>query len=235
MKREKVGLVRRVYRKVLYSDIDKIYKRHFDKKQRRMHNRKILDVGMGFGFDLIDAYRRGYDCYGIDFDKKRVEKTADMFAKFGMPATLRVGTATKIPFKNGTFDEVICSHVIEHVRDDKRCLTEMFRVLRKGGRLHLRVPNVHNLHTKFHMRIGAKIPYTDRTHLREYDRSHLVRLVEENGFRVKSVEHAGFFPPIGLKAYMIAEHFIPVHKPAKFLGEMFPKHSSEIKLEAVKA
>lgn len=234
MKREKVGLIRKVYRKVLYSDIDKIYARKFERRQTRPHGRNILDVGMGFGFDLIDAHRRGYKCYGIDFDRKRVNKTLDMFKKFGMPATLKVGTATRIPFKNGMFDEVICSHVIEHVRDDKKCLTEIFRVLKRNGRLHLRVPNVHNLHTKFHMKMGAKMPYTDRTHLREYDRDQLVRLVEGSGFKVKSVEHSGFFPPVGLKAYMIAEHFVPIHKPAKFLGEKFPRHSSEIKLEAVK-
>lgn len=232
--KEKVGLVRRVYRKMLYSDIDKVYAGHFNLKQKKRNNRKVLDVGMGFGFDLIRKYREGYDCYGIDFDKKRVDKTMKMFQEHGMQAVLKVGSATKIPFGSNFFDEVICSHVIEHVKDDRKCLDEIHRVLRRGGLLHLRVPNIHNLHTKFHMSIGSRYPYTDRTHLREYDERNLSRLVSDSGLSVKSLKKSGFFLPFGLKMFMIASHYLPLGLVLQYLGERFPKNSAEIKLLAKK-
>ena len=46
----------------------------------------------------------------------------------------------RIPFKDNSFDIVLCNHVLEHVRDDKRCMKEIFRVLRVGGWAILQVP-----------------------------------------------------------------------------------------------
>ena len=38
------------------------------------------------------------------------------------------------------FDLVICYHVLEHVPDDKKAMSELFRVLKKGGTALLQVP-----------------------------------------------------------------------------------------------
>ena len=43
-------------------------------------------------------------------------------------------------FADRTFDLVLCSHVLEHVADDRRALSEMARVLRPGGRAVILVP-----------------------------------------------------------------------------------------------
>lgn len=47
---------------------------------------------------------------------------------------------TSIQFADGSFDVVHCSHVLEHVPDDRRALAEMFRVLKTGGFAVLQVP-----------------------------------------------------------------------------------------------
>lgn len=229
-----IGLVRKFYRKILYRDIDKIYAKHFNQKQMPKKNKKVLDIGMGFGFDLIKKYREGYDCYGFDNDKSRVDKTSTMFKKNNVNAILKVGIATNIPFGKNFFDEVICSHVIEHVKDDRKCLKEILRVLKKNGVLYLRVPNIHNLHTKFHIKIGSKNPYTDRTHVREYERDSLVKMLEKIGFKIKSVKQSGFFLPVGIKFFMVASHYLPWGQLMEYFGERFPKYSAEIKIIAIK-
>ena len=45
-----------------------------------------------------------------------------------------------IPFESETFDVVICNHVFEHVPDDKKAMSEVLRVLKKGGFAILFVP-----------------------------------------------------------------------------------------------
>lgn len=45
-----------------------------------------------------------------------------------------------IPFPGGTFDVVICNHLLEHVTEDRLALRELFRVLKPGGWALLQSP-----------------------------------------------------------------------------------------------
>lgn len=45
-----------------------------------------------------------------------------------------------LPFGNNTFDWVLCNHVLEHIEDDHRAMSELFRVLKPGGKAILQVP-----------------------------------------------------------------------------------------------
>ncbi len=47
---------------------------------------------------------------------------------------------TDIPFPDRSFDLIICSHVLEHVSDDRKALAEFHRVLKPGGRALLMAP-----------------------------------------------------------------------------------------------
>lgn len=47
---------------------------------------------------------------------------------------------TQIDFKSNFFDIIICNHVLEHIDDDKTAISEMYRVLNKGGKAIITVP-----------------------------------------------------------------------------------------------
>jgi SAM-dependent methyltransferase len=47
---------------------------------------------------------------------------------------------TALPFPDERFDLVICSHVVEHVPDDRAAMREMQRVLRPGGVALIQTP-----------------------------------------------------------------------------------------------
>jgi len=49
---------------------------------------------------------------------------------------------TALSFPDGSFDAVICNHVLEHVPDDGRAMREIHRVLKPGGWALLLVPDV---------------------------------------------------------------------------------------------
>lgn len=62
--------------------------------------------------------------------------SADMFD----PAADRAADMTALPFGDASFDFAICSHVLEHIEDDRTAMGELFRVLVPGGRAVVMVP-----------------------------------------------------------------------------------------------
>jgi SAM-dependent methyltransferase len=55
------------------------------------------------------------------------------------PGVLRIDLP-EIPLPDAGYDAIICSHVLEHIGDDTRALTEMFRVLTPGGWAVIAIP-----------------------------------------------------------------------------------------------
>jgi SAM-dependent methyltransferase len=53
---------------------------------------------------------------------------------------MEVADITAIPHPAESFDAVVCSHVLEHVADDRGAMAELFRVLRPGGAAYLMQP-----------------------------------------------------------------------------------------------
>lgn len=65
----------------------------------------------------------------------------DLFAKgYLYPPYVHDMNVLNLPFGEGEFDIVICSHVLEHIPDDRKAMRELCRVLKKGGMAFLQVP-----------------------------------------------------------------------------------------------
>ena len=103
-----------------------------------MENRTLLDVGSGWGEFAFEAAQKGAIVYGMEPDGELLEISVLLLDKKG---TFVRAIAEAIPFRDETFDMVICNAVIEHVKSVRACLDEMIRVLKKGGYLYLRAPN----------------------------------------------------------------------------------------------
>lgn len=56
------------------------------------------------------------------------------------------GTALFLPFKDGVFDLVLCTQVLEHINEPEAALNEIFRVLKTGGYLIMTVPFIWGIH-----------------------------------------------------------------------------------------
>jgi SAM-dependent methyltransferase len=61
-------------------------------------------------------------------------------ADLASPHAMQRIDITAIDWPDASFDIIYCSHVLEHVPDDRRAMSEMFRVLRPGGLVLIQVP-----------------------------------------------------------------------------------------------
>ena len=99
----------------------------------------VLDIGSGAGFDLYVAKRLvgepGRIC-GIDLTPEMVESARKNLDANGMQdVDVILVSAEKIPFGSETFDTVISNGVINLSPDKLELFGEIFRLLKKGGRL----------------------------------------------------------------------------------------------------
>jgi ubiquinone/menaquinone biosynthesis C-methylase UbiE len=87
-----------------------------------------------------------------------------------------------LPFGDGSFDLVVCTETLEHVRDVQLLLSEVRRVLEPGGRLAVTTPRNRRL-------MSAPDPLSP--HLRFFTRRSLSALLEQMGFDVRTVAVRG--------------------------------------------
>ena len=101
-----------------------------------LENKKILDAGCNYG-EITKALSEKNQVVGIDPD----EKALKIARKFCKKAIFKKSSLTNLHFSKNTFDTVICLAVLEHIKDDKKAIKEIARVLKKEGELILAVPN----------------------------------------------------------------------------------------------
>jgi SAM-dependent methyltransferase len=101
------------------------------------------------------------------------------------------GSAFALPFPNKTFEQVVCSQVIEHLPAGEQPFAEMTRVLRDGGHLVLGTPDYDRLSWRFFECLyGFFAPgaYADQ-HITHYTRDDLIRRMAAYGLHLKRTEY----------------------------------------------
>lgn len=100
---------------------------------------KILDLGCGNGISARLLNQGGFDVVGTDISPLFLAE-----AKEWENPRLRyhVCDVMELPFESESFDVICSNELIEHLPDVETALTEMTRVVRKGGRIVLSGPNL---------------------------------------------------------------------------------------------
>lgn len=118
------------------------------------------------------------------------------------------GDIENLPFKDSTFDLFICSHVLEHVNDDAKALSELFRVTKKNGVGIIMAPIVsvldHTIEDSSLNTAELRWKYFGQNdHVRLYSRGDFIKRIKLAGFEVKTLDINYFgkktFIEMGLK------------------------------------
>lgn len=130
--------------------------------------------------------------------------------------------ATAIEFPDNSFDFFIANHILEHIPDYKKVLSEVFRVLKPGGIALLQTPFESALVNNFEDE-GIASPalrthyYGQWDHVRVFSEARLLESMNEAGFNLQIIKHEELFTAEEGEYYgvSLSEYLLQAVKPAK--------------------
>ena len=156
---------------------------------------QLIDVGcsslglLGRNGNRLEYVRA--KAIGVDIDRDSLKVNPNVHHRVG-------GDCYALPFQSGTVDIIVCRWVFEHLEFPEKALTEFRRVLKPGGVLYIKTPNLLNyamliawltptwFHNLFRSStgMGENIP----TFYRANTKKRLAALASEHGFAVRALE-----------------------------------------------
>ena len=122
--------------------------RRFAKLVRFCPGTRLLEIGPGTGWLLIQASRQGLVCCGLELNSELADFARARARKHGVDIEIEVGDIEDGGLPSESFDVVVANSVLEHVRDHRRALEHIYRTLRPGGLFYFNSTN------KFALRSG---------------------------------------------------------------------------------
>lgn len=123
----------------------------------------------------------------------------------------------ELPFEDNSFDIILCNHVLEHIPDDKKAMSELFRVMKSGGWGIFQIPQDVDRDTTFEdnsitdKKKRAEI-FGQYDHVRIYGLDYFQKL-ENAGFDVSAIPYASQLPKEEVERYRLASReLIPLVK-----------------------
>ena len=134
------------YKKEFWENADRQYEDQAD----RMAIRKLLpkrmekfaDIGGGYGRLANEYLKRAHKIYLFDYSKTELEQAKEIY---GDKIETKAGDIYDLPFKDGELDGLMMVRVTHHLKDMKKAVAELYRVLKPGGVAVIEVANKRTL------------------------------------------------------------------------------------------
>lgn len=163
---------------------EKRYHQLLDKFEKHRQTNRILDIGAGCGFFMETAKKRGWEVTGTEFSKNSIAACKNSNTE------LVFGELSEIELPESHFDIVINLEVIEHINNPVPFVSEIERILRKGGLVYITTPNFNAIHR---YRLRSKydvISYPN--HLCYFTKKTLKQLFHSNGLTPIKLKTTGY-------------------------------------------
>jgi SAM-dependent methyltransferase len=98
----------------------------------------------------------------------------------------------KIDEPDNIYDLILCYHVLEHIKDDRKAMSELFRIMKPGGKGIIQTPfkdgEIHE-NDSISAEAERKIHFGQEDHVRVYSVSGLCERLEKAGFTTQSISY----------------------------------------------
>ena len=114
-------------------------------KGRFSHCKKVLDVGCGYGRNLVYFLKNDFEVFGVDQNAEAIDEVKRLSTELNphnQTENFQVALVEDLPFDDQSFDLVICSAVLHFANDQQhfeKMVKSMRRVLKPGGYLFSRL------------------------------------------------------------------------------------------------
>lgn len=152
--------------------------------QQQPNVKTFLEIGCMYGFLLEELKKTTLDASGIEIDPKAVAHSQQQ--------GLNVKESNLEAFldaPHSKYDMIFMSHVLEHIVHPMEQFKKVREVLNPGGQLMIIVPNAGSFSARLFGKFWGywQVP----VHITHFTEASLRYVVEQNGFRVKSVKTRG--------------------------------------------
>ena len=122
-------------------------------KGRYISGDKILDAGCGTGRNIAHFIDDDFSVVGIDKDSELIDELNRKYSDKNN-VEFQVSELETLPFDDNSFDHIICNAVLHFATSTNqfyKMLDEMYRVLKPGGSLFIRMTSVFGIENKIEL------------------------------------------------------------------------------------
>jgi len=157
------------------------------------HAPRFLDVGCGPGYALEAAIDGGWEAHGLEPSESQASQTT---RRLDSRANVHIETIEDTRLPSAYFDAIYMDSVLEHLPDPSAAVRTLYRMLRGGGLAYILVPNEDRfayvpaiiLRRLNRRKETPKLcPLANPYHIVGFNRGTLIRLFQQNGFRVRHI------------------------------------------------
>src|SRR5258708_3903771 len=174
----KKGLVNSVYhlvRKQTLSD-----KRHLIFSATGLKQGKLLDIGAGTGAFAAHMQQNGWEVTGLEPDEAARQRAVDLYRVQLLP----IENLYSLPADS--YDAITLWHVLEHVHDLHSYLQQLAKLIKRGGRIFIAVPNYTSYDATVYQ--GAWAAYDVPRHLYHFSPASIRNLLEQHGLQLQATQ-----------------------------------------------
>lgn len=133
---------------------------------------QVLDLGSATGGNTLHISSLGHDVTSVEYSQIGVLIQQNK----GIPVIQ--ADARDLPFSGSSFDIVVCLDVLEHIVEDALVASEIYRVLKPGGRFLISVPEDPKLWSSHDVAVN---------HVRRYSKTRLIEVIDTSGLRYQNI------------------------------------------------